>query len=359
MSVANISVVQNPAEAKAGLLGLSNGLFCNSGGYAAKITPNSIVTRRIAPPRKEAPVGLDKAREKVKAEGYNGKMSKRTRASVTGMLAEWFTAKKAELGKAFTTLNAAARLFTFCTLTLCAQQFHTDNHIKRHGLGRFLQECKREYGIATYFWRAEPQANGNIHFHILFAQAIPWQWIRSTWNDILKDLGYIKLYSDKMQYRYREGFKPASQAYDKRPIEQQVKAYREGEACGWTNPNSTDIHRLNKTRNAAAYVCKYVSKDSSSRKIDGRIWGCSDDIRQLETPEIGITEDFMRGLRLAAHQGDIRLHQCEHVAIYSGNIVGLLSTAAPELIAALEGYYVEVSRWLAKLHSGATPHPKI
>lgn len=336
-------------------VGLSIGLFCNKSRFVAKVTPGQIVTRQVQPPRQEQPVGLEAARAKVQASGYNGKMSPRTRQNVVGMLGEWFNAKKAEKGKVFNTVNAAARLFTFCTLTLCSTQMHDDNYIKRHGLNRFLQECKRAFGVQTFFWRGEPQRNGNLHFHILFAQELPWEWIRSTWNNILSDMGYLQIYKSRQEAVHAEGFKPSTNPNDKRTIAQQVKAYRDGLACGWSNPNSTDIHRLQKTKNAAAYVCKYVSKDAGSRKIDGRIWGCSDDLRELKAPEVSITQEFMKRLNGEVKRGKIELIQYDHVAVYRGDIGLMLTRVAPQLLTELEKHYSTISKKLSSLRPLAIP----
>ena len=338
-------------------VGLSNILFCNSGDLAARFTPDQILTRQTNATNTHERKGLEAARAKVQAAGYNGKMSQRTRSKVSGVLSQWFTAKKAELGPAFTTANAVARRFTFATLTLCAKQAHSDNYLKRHGLGRFLQEVQRGHGPSQHFWRAEAQHNGNLHFHILFARELPWKWLRDTWNTILSDLGYIAAYTAKMQAHHANGFAPATSGHDKRTIAQQVAAYREGVACAWTDPNSTDIHRLAKTKNAAAYVCKYVSKDAHARKVEGRIWGCSDELRLLKVPELLVTAEFLFALQHAADIGTVELIQCDHVAIYRGNIKALLATAAPELLAALNAHYAAVNQWLCNLRPQSCQPP--
>lgn len=281
-------------------------------------------------------------------------MSARTRSKVTGMLGEWFMAAKVQSERAFTTVNASARKFTFCTLTLCAAQMHSDNHLKRHGLSRFILECERKQGVKDWFWRAEPQRNGNVHFHILLSKSIPHEWVRSTWNKILADLGYLHIYKQSRELEFKHGFKPSQNKYDKRTIAQQVEAYRKGVACNWSNPNSTDIHGLQKCKNAAAYVCKYATKDTATRKIEGRIWGCTDDLRQLKTPEVGVNEDFIRCLNSAALLGDVELIDAEHVAIFRGNIPKLLEWLAPELLASLELYYEDIGNWLSTFTRSTT-----
>lgn len=349
-----MSCTTHTASGGASALGLSIGQFCNSAEYAAKITPGQIVTRKVHKQPAERNCTIELARASLKANGYNGKMSSRTRANVVGMLAEWFSVKKAESGRAFTQNNQVARRFTFVTLTLCAKQMHTDNYLKRHALGRFILECERRHGVRDYFWRAEPQNNGNIHFHLLLATEIPWRKVRDYWNCILDSLGYLEQYTHKMYNMYCSGFKVSGNQYDKRTKEQQYKAYQAGVKARWRDPNSTDIHRLEKTKNAAAYVCKYVSKDEGSRKIEGRIWGCSDSLRALKTPQFEVTAEFLQAMQQAAESGQIELVQLEHVAVYRGNVPALLAALFPQLLADLEQHYRDKAQQLRNFSRAAT-----
>lgn len=84
----------------------------------------------------------------------------------------------------------------FITLTLCAPQFHSDGHIKKHLLEPFLKWMKRK-GNDLYVWRAETQFNGNIHFHIVSNKFLHMQSIRNKWNSLLEKRGYLKIFFDK------------------------------------------------------------------------------------------------------------------------------------------------------------------
>jgi hypothetical protein len=45
---------------------------------------------------------------------------------------------------------------------------------------------------------------------------------------------------------------------------------------GHKNPNSTDVHSVRQVENLAAYLAKYLSKNSDDEnKIQGKIWGSS------------------------------------------------------------------------------------
>ncbi|MER0438969.1 hypothetical protein [Emticicia sp. W12TSBA100-4] len=104
----------------------------------------------------------------------------------------------------------------------------------------------------------------------------------------------------------------------------QSDAYFAGKFDDWKNPNSTDIKKVDNIGSLASYVCKYVAKDAETapllanqkvetidgkkwlitttledgwviesekiefkpvfliRKVGGRLWGCSDNLRQKE-----------------------------------------------------------------------------
>ena len=114
------------------------------------------------------------------------------------------------------------------TLKLSAKQgIYNDKEIKYKLLNDFLTRMRTNQNLKDYLWRCEPQVNGNIHFHIITNKYINYQKIRDTWNQCQKKLGYIDLFNEKHHH---------------------------------INPNSTDIHSIQKIHNAGAYVRKYINK---------------------------------------------------------------------------------------------------
>ncbi len=183
---------------------------------------------------------------------YNGYMSRKTKTKVIKMLEIWINSVM-NFNRQLKQENFN-QYVTFVTLTLSEKQKHDDNYLKRNLLMRFIERVKDVSDMKYYFWRAEPQESGNIHFHLFLDSFVDRNVIRDIWNNLLK----------------REGYK------------------RSGAA--------TQIHRLEKVQNVTAYVVKYCCKtppDSESkkdeydeyvkktRKIQGRIWGCSDQLRNL------------------------------------------------------------------------------
>lgn len=180
--------------------------------------------------------------------------------------------------------------FTFkinlITLTLPSKQKHSDKYIKKEMLNAFL-EWMRYKGVKSYIWKAEPQKNGNIHFHITTNIFIHWKEIRDKWNKICKKEGYLQPYTDKFKNLTFEKYVNLVTKEGTQPDLTKLRAvYDRGEAENWQNPNSTDVHSVKKVRKLAAYVAKYLTKESNIRKIEGRQWFLSTNMSNIKAPVI-------------------------------------------------------------------------
>jgi hypothetical protein len=376
---------------------------------------------------------------------YNGYLSPATRRYVERMMSVWLTSVELnnELRKAQKEVNAEKVFPTFVTLTLPSVQIHTDNTIKEKILTPFItwltssstetykqgpkKGQKKGFGVTVYFWRAEPQKNNKIHFHIIADKYVPWEAIRDQWNQFCERLGYVTRYANVQKWRYRNGFvlntdKQAADVEELRLLsknaletgeipnrinetfekylkisleynepldhailmeaaeEKQKATYEKAKACGFTNPPSTEIRAIQHLDSVTAYVIGYVAKkptqkplnsnqevkfnetlnrecvytyetkvnlltgetenvevdmqyytptaeemknnpdacykmEFEERKINGRIWGCSDKLRGFkpaddvitETDEIGRT--FVTGRILKETDAEGQVHQ--------------------------------------------------
>lgn len=153
------------------------------------------------------------------------KANKRVRLAIDWMV---YLSKEKPLFTKETKQHVTFKL-NFLTLTLSSKQIHTDNEIKAKLLNQFLTELRTKYNCSNYLWRAESQRNGNIHFHIVTDVFVPWRTLRTDWNRIQEKLGYVTRYFEK---------------------------------TGKNDPNSTDVHSINKIRNLASYLSKYCSKNA-------------------------------------------------------------------------------------------------
>ena len=181
---------------------------------------------------------------------------------------------------------------SFITLTLPSAQIHDDKEIINKCLNQILIEIKKYYKVRNYIWRAEKQKNGNIHFHILTDKFIPWQELRDRWNRILNKIGYIDAYRVSQQKWHSQGFRPRPELYPTWSKEKQYKAYLRGAKQHWNNPNTTDIHAVQKIHNIKKYISKYMTKHEAPFQIKGtnikigiyqtgRIWGCNRELSNI------------------------------------------------------------------------------
>lgn len=157
-----------------------------------------------------------------------------------------------------------AHKLTFVTLTYPSKQTHSDNYCKRHHLNHFIIKSKRDYQVENYLWRAEAQANGNIHFHLIYDKYIHYAQIRKDWNDIIEGDGYITEFK---------------------------------KVHGHSDPNTTDIHGLKDIKSISAYVSKYMTKEeigeNRRRPLEGCLHGCSDKIRDIKQPVLrSLLDDY-------------------------------------------------------------------
>lgn len=194
----------------------------------------------------------------------------------------WFLylAQEKELPSSYHGKTFAFKL-SFITLTLSAQQKHSDQDIKAECLNQFLVEARKRWKVHHYLWRAEPQCNGNIHFHILCDKFIPWSELRDTWNRIQNKLGYVDRYRDQMREFHRSGFQVRQDLLKKWSYKNQIRAYRTGSKKDWNSPNSTDIHSVWKIKNLPAYLAKYCTKNQKGRKIEGNLWNLSESLSKI------------------------------------------------------------------------------
>lgn len=177
-------------------------------------------------------------------------------------------------------------ILNFITLTLPSEQIHSDNEIKSDILHPFLVQCRQKWKVVNFIWRMEKQKNGNTHFHLITDRFIPWNELRNQWNRNCEKLGYVTRYRDNQTAWHNEGYRFNPKFSPKLSDARQFHNYKEGVACGWNNPNSTDVHGLRTIFNATAYLTKYITKSDQSDEIEGRLWGCSSNLVRIRGAEI-------------------------------------------------------------------------
>jgi hypothetical protein len=243
-------------------------------GYLAIFKEVQWIERRKYPPRQNCKMPY--------SHNHNGVVSNRSAAKIKDAI-NWLLlfAKNKELKSSFHGKTFKFKL-SFITLTLSSKQIHSDNEIKELLLNQFLVEARKKWRVKDYLWRAEPQSNGNIHFHIVCDKFIPWSELRDTWNRIQNKLGYVDRYRDEMKAFHAGGFNVRVDLLKTWAVKKQIRAYRTGSKNDWNSPNSTDIHSINHISNLPAYLAKYCTKNDQGRKIEGRLWGLSESLSQCK-----------------------------------------------------------------------------
>lgn len=181
---------------------------------------------------------------------------------------------------------------TFLTLTLSGVALVDHREAYRLGLGPFLDWLRRR-GCRSYIWKAELQARGQIHYHVTTNQFIRYDEVRNEWNRLQGKAGWL----DDFRVRFRH-----------------------------SNPNSTDIHAVQKVQRLDLYLAKYIAK-STGGKITGKVWGCSSDLAGAKrwACDLDVTEE--KAIDRAVLQGAkvIPLERCR--IIDTPNPADLLTVA--------------------------------
>lgn len=132
----------------------------------------------------------------------------------------------------------------FVTLTLAAPQGDIlDKEIHKECFKPFIKDLVRNHSLNLYVYKAESQANNNLHYHLTTDTFLHHSTLRKLWNHYQNKLGFI----DKFKRKWKH-----------------------------SNPNSTDIHATYKIEDIEAYLVKYMIKsEEEKRKVKMRRWGCS------------------------------------------------------------------------------------
>jgi len=187
---------------------------------------------------------------------------------------------------------------SFITLTLPSTQIHSDIIIKSC-LNNFLVKMRNIYALKNYVWKAELQANDNIHFHLVFDVFIHHKAIRFYWNQSIEVLGYVSRYQTKfagmtlLEYAESRGI----------GVSQAISGFQFGCSTGWKSPSTEQAITIHSSGELGGYLSKYMVK-GSGKTIDvqgssepkeyisiknlvrirrfGRVWGRSQSLSRIK-----------------------------------------------------------------------------
>jgi hypothetical protein len=188
---------------------------------------------------------MDELREKR----FSGKMSEKSKKDCKKTIKRWISAYECYIKSPKQNNIQKQKRLVFLTLTLPAQQIHPDQVIKRVCFDNFLKKLQNNYGLVNYIWKAELQKNFNIHFHLIIDCFADKKKVRKDWETSIELLGYMTRYKNKH---------------------------------GEKTTRTTQIEGIRDNKMMAIYIAKYMSKDNSELMPCGRVWGCSDKLRELK-----------------------------------------------------------------------------
>lgn len=219
----------------------------------------------------------------------------------------------------------------FITLTLPAEQSHSDKIITSVCLNNFLNICRNKFKVTDYIWKAEPQGNGRLHFHVTTNTFIHWRDVRKAWQSSVELLGYVSEFKKKFHH---------------------------------DNPNCTDIKKVKHIRKLAAYLSKYLAKNKSFspigelrsfkgklvevkytdkiyrdekqnrkqgvvigtmlserlRKVESNLWGCSQSISKCKNMSFDCNSMQWDGLMKILAVGKFKHIKSEYVSSFYGSV---------------------------------------
>lgn len=254
---------------------------------------------------------------------YNGYLSPTTARKCKRMLEVWINSINCAASSRLKDRITGQIYTTFLTLTLPHHQVHDDNEIKRHILMPFIQSLQRNLGVTQYFWKAEPQENGRIHFHMLIDAFIDTTAVDQFWGFHCETLGYVSRYCEESGSLFPPACQIVSLAANAAAIPYVIKYLAKAPhrlrsitpkaELGSDYCTSKDqfadmgITSLAEQKEYKAHVRAElrevrksywqpkkgkdgIERHSQYRPIDGRVWGCSDAIRALSSPTVAVSD---------------------------------------------------------------------
>ena len=197
--------------------------------------------------------GLNLKEDRKKA--YSGKLSESSKRIIKERLTAWYYITQSYNKLSTKIRGIGKRELIMVTLTLSSKQFHTDKFIKENLLELFLKRMRYNYDAQDYFWKAEKQANGNIHFHIWFDVYIDKRMVQEHWNEVQDKFDYLRDYYKKY---------------------------------GKMNPPSTQVEVITGKKSAIDYMMKYVSKTETDKPILGRVFSFSERLLNVVLPVVQV-----------------------------------------------------------------------
>lgn len=288
---------------------------------------------------------------------FNGYMSPATRRKVRKIVSTWVRSimlYRADIKKRWDPGRAYP---VFVTVTLPSDQVHSDSVINRACLQPFLQMLKRHHGIENYFWRAESQENGRVHFHILTDRYIGKEDLQVSWNKAVNRLGYVDRYYEASGdacppsteiHRVRSQVKDrkTGKMRDVDPVDYLLDYVMDAATLeqlpeGEDQDKSKPRRLVGKWRKPDGTIGTYYT-----RPITGRVWGMSDALRSIREPRAEASYRLITALEKAKEAGVLRRIDQDHATLYFGPVALVIGRAHRGMWQLIKDYYINVFGYL-------------
>lgn len=284
---------------------------------------------------------------------FNGYMSPATKRKVRKVVSTWLRSIMIYRAQIKRRWDPGRAYPVFLTVTLPSEQVHRDAEITRKCFGPFIAELKRQHGIEHYFWRAESQENGRVHYHILADRYIRAEDLQVAWNKNVNRLGYVDRYYEATG----EAMPPSTEIH---AVRDKVKDKKTGE---WRSvdpvdylleyvmdapaPEAIEGKEPGEERKPRKLIGRYRHKDGrveiyTARAIDGRVWGMSDALRSIREPRAQASVRLVVALEEARGKGLLRRVDNDHATMYFGDVALVLGRAHPGMWQLITSHYVNV-----------------
>lgn len=306
---------------------------------------------------------------------FNGFISKNSGLTIRKRLEAWIKAVNTNTRFYKGIGTPKHKRIVFITLTLPSDQVHTDNEIKRSVLMPFIQQIKRVCLVEENFWAAEPQESGNVHFHLLVDRFINKQLLNDLWNSATNNLGYLDRYIQKtggcnppstrinecpenmslVKYVLKYVSKQPRINYSYCSIadrkEHGVEYFEKEEIKGGLSEiearglkfelNDIDpdepVYNGKLTKTGTSWFRWY-----SRRKIEGRSWGMSKGISQLDIFSQDVSYRIRDIRSILEWDSSVKFVQKDHCEIFYCNVADLLMRNDPKLLKDYEQHYLNI-----------------
>jgi len=205
----------------------------------------------------------EKSKDNLKNNKVKGKLSPTSKRLLRKILDNWITSIYYYRWKRHITYNNNLPFISAITLTLPNCNNKDDYFVKKNMLSVFFTTLVRYHKVRLYFWKAEKQKNGTIHFHVLIDRFVHYQYINEIWNGILFRNGLLKEYIEKY---------------------------------GNQSPPSTRIEKIRSKTKAISYLIKYALKDDEHGMVEGRVYGMSDELRKIRNLALMVSYEIATSL---------------------------------------------------------------